>query len=154
MSGGYREHRSVRVSIESTLEHLIPPILDPAIDDTRAEIANRTTSCPGGFESFLKVGLSLVLIGWVDNPRLKLAVELLEGGQLLERVQVPVIATLEGGERLAIIKQSLRTLSEASVHLCSKLFPMLIRTKKPDEKFGLFVIRPMFGTWVIDCASK
>lgn len=154
MSGGYRKHRPVRVSIESTLEHIVPPILDPAIDDTRAEIANGTTSCPSGLESFLKVGLSLVLIGWVDNPRLELTVELLEGGQLLERVQVPVIATLEGRERLAIIKQSLRTLSEASVHLCSKLLPMLIRTEKPDEKLGLFFIRPMFGTWVIDCASK
>lgn len=56
------------------------------------------------------MGVSLVLIGWVNQPCLEPSIELFEGRQLLERVQVAMIATLEGGERLPVIKQCLRTL--------------------------------------------
>jgi hypothetical protein len=56
------------------------------------------------------VGLTLVLIGWINQTCLERAVELLERHQLLERVQVPMVATLECGERLPAIEQRLRTL--------------------------------------------
>jgi hypothetical protein len=63
---------------EPALEQLVPPILDPTVNDAWTEITDRAASCSSGFEPFLKVGLSFVLIGWVNHPRLELAVELLE----------------------------------------------------------------------------
>lgn len=50
------------------------------------------------------MGLPVVLIGWIHQPYLERAVELLKRRQLLEGIQIPVIATLEGRERLPIIK--------------------------------------------------
>jgi hypothetical protein len=56
------------------------------------------------------VGLTLVLIGRINQTRLERAVESLERRQLLECVQIPMIATLERRERLPVIKQRLRAL--------------------------------------------
>ena len=89
---------------EPALEHLIPPILDPAVNDAGAEIADGVASCSGGLKAPLEMGVPLVLIGWVNQPYLELSIELLEGRQLLEGIQVAMIATLEGGERLPVIK--------------------------------------------------
>ena len=50
------------------------------------------------------MGLPLVLIGCVNHPGLELAIELLKGRDLLEGVQIPMIATLESGEGLPVIK--------------------------------------------------
>ena len=50
------------------------------------------------------MGLPLVLIGWVNHPRLELAIELFERGQLPEGFQIPMVATLESGEGLPVIK--------------------------------------------------
>jgi len=93
-----------------SFEHLVPPILDPTVNDARTEIADRTASCPRGLESFLKVGLPFVLIGWINQPCLERAIEVLERRQLLERVQIPMVATLESRERLPVTKERLRTL--------------------------------------------
>lgn len=71
---------------EPSLEHLVPSILDPTVNDARTEIADRTASCPRGLESFLKVGLPFVLIGWINQPCLERAIEVFERRQLFERV--------------------------------------------------------------------
>lgn len=93
-----------------SLEHIIPPILDPTLNDARTEIADRATSCPRGLEPFLKVGLTLVLIGRINQTSLERTVELLERRQLLECVQISMIATLERCERLPVVEQRLCTL--------------------------------------------
>jgi len=56
------------------------------------------------------VGLSLVLIGRINQTCLERAIELLERRQLLECVQIAMIATLECCERLPVIEKRLRTL--------------------------------------------
>ena len=65
---------------------------------------------PGGLEQFLKVGRTLVLIGRINQTHLERAVESLKRRQLFERVQTPMIATIECREHLPLIKQRLRVL--------------------------------------------
>ena len=67
---------------------------------------------------------------------------------------IPGVGVGRKGKNGSDSRVHLTHLSETSVHLCSKLFPMLIRTEKPNEKLGLFLIRPMLGTRVIDCPSQ
>ena len=114
LPGNLTYHRPVGKKMEEqyepTLEQVVPPILNPAVNDARTKIADRAASCPRGLKSFLEVGLPFVLIGWVTHPSFELTIELLKGGQLLECVQIAVIATLESRKRLAVIKQRLRTL--------------------------------------------
>jgi hypothetical protein len=60
-------HRPVRKKMEEryepALEQVVPPVLNPAVDDARTKVADRAASRPRGLKSFLKVGLPLVLIG-------------------------------------------------------------------------------------------
>jgi len=56
------------------------------------------------------VGLTLILIGRINQTCLERPIELLERRQLLECVQISMIATLERCERLPVIKKRLRTL--------------------------------------------
>lgn len=108
------------------LEHIIPVILNPTINDPWAEIANRAASCPRGLKPFLEVGLTLVLIGWINQASLERAVELLKRCQLLECVQISMIATLECRERLPIIEQRLSTLQSIRLSNVS-VFPAFQR---------------------------
>jgi len=96
--------RPIRVCVESTLEQIVPPILDPAVNNPWTEIPNGAASSPRGLKPFLEVALTFVLIGWINQPCLKRAAELLERHQLLEGIQVSMIATLESCECLPVIK--------------------------------------------------
>lgn len=104
LAGWHHRHGSVCVRIKSVPKQIVPSILDPVVNDAGTEIADGAASGPRGFESFLEMGLPFVLIGWVDHPRFELSIELLERRQLLKRVQVPVIATLESSKRLPVVK--------------------------------------------------
>lgn len=105
-----RGGRERGVCHEPSLEHIVPPVLGPTLNDPRTEIADRAASYPRGLESFLKVSLTLILIGRINQTCLERAIELLERRQLLECVQISMIATLECCERLPVVEKRLRTL--------------------------------------------
>ena len=64
--GARRDGRGKGEGHEPALEHFIPPILDPTINDTRTEVTDRAASYPRGLEPFLEMGLPLVLIGGIN----------------------------------------------------------------------------------------
>lgn len=64
--GARRDGRGKGEGHEPALEHFIPPILDPTVNDTRTEVTDRAASYPRGLEPFLEMGLPLVLIGGIN----------------------------------------------------------------------------------------
>lgn len=64
--GAGRDERRKGEGHEPALEHFIPPVLDPTVNDTRTEVTDGAASYPRGLEPFLEMGLSLVLIGGIN----------------------------------------------------------------------------------------
>jgi len=64
--GAGRDGRGKGERHEPALEHFIPSILDPAVNDARTEVTDRAASYPRGLEPFLEMGLPLVLIGGIN----------------------------------------------------------------------------------------